>query len=70
MPNEIPLLGAADHKLLVSDVLQSTGKSGSEIMALPYMNQEVPVLKSWGYEGNQDYTDTTTIQTGKKRSTT
>ena len=55
VPNEIPLLGAADHKLLVSDVLQSTGKSGSEIMALPYMNQEVPVLKSWGYEGNQDY---------------
>ena len=55
LPTEIPLLGAGEHKLLVSDVLQSSGKSGSEIMALPYMKQDKPVLQPWGYEGNEDY---------------
>ena len=54
-PTELPLLGAQDHKLLVSDVLQSTGMSGADIMALPYMNEDKPVLQPWGYEGNVDY---------------
>lgn len=54
-PANLPVLGASDHKLLLSDILQSRGMSGNEIMAQPYMNQEVPVLQPWGYEGNVDY---------------
>ena len=54
-PMEIPVLNATDHKLLISDVLQSTGKTGSQIMGLPYMNQDIPVNEKWGYEGNVDY---------------
>ncbi|HNX87551.1 MAG TPA: SusC/RagA family TonB-linked outer membrane protein [Paludibacteraceae bacterium] len=54
-PLEIPVLNATDHKLLISDMLQSTGMSGSQIMNLPYMNMEKPVNQKWGYEGNVDY---------------
>lgn len=54
-PSELPLLNAREHKLLVSDVLQSNGMNGSDIMSLPYMNEEKPALQPWGYEGNVDY---------------
>lgn len=54
-PIQLPVLDARDHKLLLSDVLQSKGMSGSEIMALPYMNEDIPTLQPWGYEGNVDY---------------
>ncbi|VBB48014.1 SusC/RagA family TonB-linked outer membrane protein [uncultured Paludibacter sp.] len=54
-PTEIPVLSAADHKLLISDILQSKGMSSTDIMALPYMNDQKPVLQKWGYEGNVDY---------------
>lgn len=54
-PSRIPVLGAADHKLLLSDVLQSRGMTGSEIMSLPYMDETKPVLQPWGYEGNVNY---------------
>lgn len=55
VPSEIPVLNAADHKLLISDILQSKGLTGSEIMALPYMNEVKPTIQKWGYEGNVDY---------------
>jgi len=54
-PSSVPVLNAADHKLLISDVLQTQGKTGTEINALPYMDQTKPVLEKWGYEGNTDY---------------
>lgn len=54
-PVHIPVLNAIDHKLLVSDLLQSQGLNSTGIMALPYMNDEKPVEQLWGYEGNTDY---------------
>lgn len=54
-PMEIPLMNATDNKLLFADLLQSKGLSGAEIMSLPYMNNQKPVLQNWGYEGNVDY---------------
>lgn len=54
-PSRMPLLTADEHKLLLSDVLQSHGISGSDIMNLPFMNDQKPVLERWGYEGNVDY---------------
>lgn len=54
-PVEMPLLSASDHKLLLSDILQSQGRSGSQISALPYMNSQKPTLQKWGYDGNVDY---------------
>lgn len=54
-PSRIPVLGAADHKLLLSDVLQSRGMTGSQIMSLPYMDETKPQLQPWGWEGNVNY---------------
>lgn len=54
-PVHIPVLNATDHKLLLADILQSSGKTGSQIMSLPYMNDQKPVLERWGYAGNTDY---------------
>ncbi|GAB6011498.1 SusC/RagA family TonB-linked outer membrane protein [Viscerimonas tarda] len=54
-PATIPVLGATDHKLLLSDLLQSSGLSTSQIQGLPYINSERPVKELWGYEGNVDY---------------
>ena len=54
-PRQLPLLNAGDHKLLLSDVLQSQGMSGSKIQSLPYMDESLPVAQNWGYEGNPDY---------------
>ena len=54
-PIEIPVLNATNHKLLLSDILQSKGMSGSDIMSLPYMNDQKPTLQKWGYDGNVDY---------------
>lgn len=54
-PVELPVLNAIDQKLLLSDILQSKGMTGSEIMSLPYMNDQKPTLQNWGYDGNTDY---------------
>ncbi len=54
-PSNIPVLNGADQKLLLFDILQSQGMTGSQIMALPYMNEQKPVLEKWGYDGNTDY---------------
>lgn len=54
-PSELPVMNAGDHKLLISDLLQSKGMTGSEIMSLPYMDETKPTLQKWGYDGNVDY---------------
>lgn len=54
-PKNTPVLNATDHKLLVSDIMQSTGMRQSQIEALPYLNKDIPVKEKWGYEGNVDY---------------
>ena len=54
-PNNIPVLNATDHKLLLSDILQSSGMSVQSIQSMPYINSQIPVKENWGYEGNIDY---------------
>ena len=54
-PSRIPVLNAKDHKLLLSDIMQSQHMTGSEIMSQPFMNEDIPTLERWGYEGNVDY---------------
>lgn len=54
-PVTMPVLNAGQHKILVSDMLQSRGMSVSETEALPYINTEIPVKQKWGYDGNTDY---------------
>lgn len=54
--SDIPVLDASGYRLLLSDLLQTQGKTGSQIQALPYMNQEKPVSDAYGrYSGNKDY---------------
>ncbi|MDR2042489.1 MAG: SusC/RagA family TonB-linked outer membrane protein [Tannerella sp.] len=54
-PDRIPVLNAAEHRNLLSDILQNRGISPSSIESLPYFNSELPVKQPWGYEGNIDY---------------
>lgn len=56
IPNELPLLNAPQYKSYLGDLLLTSGKTTSEIQALPYFNQEKPVADQYGrYFGNPDY---------------
>lgn len=54
-PDRLPVLNAAEHRNLLSDVLQSTGLSPEYLESLPFFNRQLPVQQAWGYEGNVDY---------------
>lgn len=55
-PTEIPVLNASQHKSYLVDMYQSTGKyNANQIQNLPFINEQKPVLQSWGYDGNVDY---------------
>lgn len=54
-PDQYPVLNAAQHRNLLSDMFQNVGLSPGEIQGLPFFDSEVPVEHPWGYEGNKDY---------------
>lgn len=54
-PDTYPVLNAAQHKNLLSDMLQSQGATPTQIGNYPFFNNTIPVEKPWGYEGNMDY---------------
>ncbi|SHF85329.1 TonB-linked outer membrane protein, SusC/RagA family [Bacteroides luti] len=55
-PNKIPMLGASAAKKYLIDMYQSSGKyTTNQIQNLAFVNQEIPVLRNWGYEGNVDF---------------
>jgi TonB-linked SusC/RagA family outer membrane protein len=54
-PEELPVLNAAQHRNLLSDLLQSRGYSSQYIDQLPFFNSQLPVKQPWGIEGNADY---------------
>lgn len=55
-PMELPLLDANRYKSYMSDLLLTSGKTASEIQALPYFNQDKPVADKYGrYSGNADF---------------
>ncbi|MDR1763779.1 MAG: SusC/RagA family TonB-linked outer membrane protein [Dysgonamonadaceae bacterium] len=54
-PERYPVLNAAEHRTLITDLLQSANLSSSYIESLPFINRDLPVQQPWGYEGNVDY---------------
>jgi len=56
-PRKLPVLNSAEHKFLLSELYQKAypNTPPNIINALPFFNQEKPVLQPWGYEGNVDY---------------
>lgn len=54
--NQYRMLSGWESKAYLSEMLGSSGLyTPSEIQALPFINQEVPVVEKWGIEGNKDY---------------
>lgn len=49
------MLNAWQAKTYLGDALSTSGLTASEINALPYINEEVPVVENWGVDGNEDY---------------
>lgn len=54
-PDKYPVLNAAQHRNLLSDILQSAGATPAAIDRLGFFNSSIPVEMPWGYEGNTDY---------------
>ncbi len=54
-PEQLPLLTAAEHKNLVSNIYQTMNSSSEEIASLPIFDMTVPYKEKWGWEGNVDY---------------
>ena len=57
-PGELPVLNSAEHKFLLAEWYQKAYPNLSpDILnnALPFLNQNKPVMQPWGYEGNKDY---------------
>ena len=56
--SEMPLLNSTEHKYLLSELYQKAypNISPSELSnTLPFLNQNKPLKKTWGFEGNVDY---------------
>lgn len=50
------MLNGWESKAYLSEMLSSSGLyTASEIQALPFINQEKPVVENWGISGNADY---------------
>lgn len=54
-PESLPVLNAAEHRNLLSDLFQSQNLSPLYVEQLPFFNSQKPVKQPWGYEGNVDY---------------
>ncbi|HET9570320.1 MAG TPA: SusC/RagA family TonB-linked outer membrane protein [Bacteroidales bacterium] len=54
-PEKLPVLNAAEHRNLLSDLFQSQNLSPLYVEKLPFFDSELPVKKPWGYDGNVDY---------------
>ena len=57
-PGELPILNSMEHKHLLSELYQKAYPNISPVdlnNTLPFLNQNKPVKKPWGYEGNMDY---------------
>lgn len=53
--DKLPVLNAAEHRNLLSDIIQNQGYSPLYVEQLPFFNSQIPVKQPWGYEGNVDY---------------
>ncbi|HKL93033.1 MAG: SusC/RagA family TonB-linked outer membrane protein [Bacteroidales bacterium] len=54
--SRIPLMNANQYRTYLGDLLKTSGLTNTEIEALPYFNQDVPVADQYGrYSGNLDY---------------
>ncbi len=50
------MLNGSQSKSYLSEMLASSGLyTSAEIQALPFINQDKPVVQNWGIEGNADY---------------
>jgi TonB-linked SusC/RagA family outer membrane protein len=54
-PDRYPLLTAAGHRSLLSEIIQGQLSDPQQVAGLPFFNREIPVQYPWGYEGNTDY---------------
>lgn len=54
-PAELPLLGAGDYRLYLSDVLKTSGMSSTQIQAQPYMNDNTANPDYYRYHNNTDW---------------
>ena len=55
-PQKLPVLNATESKRYLVEMVQNTGEyTPNEILNLPFVNMEKPVLEKWGYSGNVDY---------------
>lgn len=56
-PKNLPVMDAADYRIFASDVLQSSGRTESEIQALPYMNDDTSSPDYYRYHNNTNWQD-------------
>lgn len=54
-PKALPVMTAADYRIYLSDMLQSSGMTSSEIAALPYMNDDPSSATYSTYHFNTDW---------------
>ncbi|MCW3787004.1 SusC/RagA family TonB-linked outer membrane protein [Plebeiibacterium sediminum] len=54
-PDEIPVLDASDYRLYLNDMLLSSGMSGNDISALPYMNDHTNSEGYYTYHNNTNW---------------
>jgi TonB-linked SusC/RagA family outer membrane protein len=56
VPNtQYKMMNAWNYKSYLADMLSSEGLTANQIQALPYINNELPVVQNWGVSGNADY---------------
>ncbi len=53
--SKYPMLDAWGYKNYLTDMLLSKGLTTNEVQALPYINNQKPVVENWGVSGNADY---------------
>jgi TonB-linked SusC/RagA family outer membrane protein len=56
-PEKLPLLDAAQHRIYLSEILQSQGLTNSQIQALPYMNDDPKNRDYYRYHNSTDWQD-------------
>ncbi|HEY8658676.1 MAG TPA: SusC/RagA family TonB-linked outer membrane protein [Chitinophagaceae bacterium] len=56
-PDKLPVLGAVDYRIYLSDVLKSQGLTTAQIQAQPYMNDNPTNKDYYRYHNNTDWQD-------------
>ena len=57
VPNTLyPMMNSWQYRSYLSEILTTNGKyTPAQIQALPYINQDKPIVQDWGIENNSDY---------------